>query len=302
MLESTEPLYWLDLTFGLTGGWWKFSDRHLRPDHPLISAQQWQTLLKRSGFETVSSLLAEGSRSEGEPTRRLAQTVLVAQRSPQLSTAFASGRSTPAWDSSTPLSWLILAEGTAPDLDLDQRGSSSNLGEHLATWLAQQGIQTVLAYAGEAYQWQGPQGQGPQGQGAESPGCDASAPATHRLSLNPNHPEDFARLLQELEQQRLSPARVLYGWSLAADAEPTPVSQQSGSSAREVLPLDAIAQGCMGLLFLSQALIRSAVPSQLVVVTQGAASVGCVDPTQAAAWGARPGDWLGASRSTLRSH
>ncbi|MEL6764337.1 MAG: polyketide synthase dehydratase domain-containing protein, partial [Cyanobacteria bacterium J06607_6] len=50
LLESTRPLLWLDLIFGLTEGWWKFSDRDLRPDYPLLSAEQWQTLLAESGF------------------------------------------------------------------------------------------------------------------------------------------------------------------------------------------------------------------------------------------------------------
>lgn len=55
LLEGTAPLYWVDLTFGLTEGWWRFSDRALRPDHPLISANEWVRQLAVAGFSDASS-------------------------------------------------------------------------------------------------------------------------------------------------------------------------------------------------------------------------------------------------------
>ncbi|GET41347.1 amino acid adenylation domain-containing protein [Microseira wollei NIES-4236] len=54
LLETTVPQRWLDLTFGLTEGWWKFSDRDLRPSYPLLSTAQWQELLSESGFREVA--------------------------------------------------------------------------------------------------------------------------------------------------------------------------------------------------------------------------------------------------------
>jgi 3-oxoacyl-(acyl-carrier-protein) synthase/SAM-dependent methyltransferase/acyl carrier protein len=51
VIEGTAPVGWLDLTFGLTSGWWKFSDRSLRPSHPLLSADGWRKLLRNGGFE-----------------------------------------------------------------------------------------------------------------------------------------------------------------------------------------------------------------------------------------------------------
>ncbi len=50
LLEGTAPLYWVDLTFGMTEGWWRFSDRQLRPDHPLIGADEWVRQLTLAGF------------------------------------------------------------------------------------------------------------------------------------------------------------------------------------------------------------------------------------------------------------
>lgn len=51
LLEGMEPQAWLDLIFGLTSGWWSFTDTHLRPNYPLINQVQWQQLLKTVGFD-----------------------------------------------------------------------------------------------------------------------------------------------------------------------------------------------------------------------------------------------------------
>lgn len=56
LLETTQRQRWLDLIFGLTPGWWRFSDLHLRPDYPLISATQWQEVLHETGFTSTVNL------------------------------------------------------------------------------------------------------------------------------------------------------------------------------------------------------------------------------------------------------
>ncbi len=50
LLEGTGPQDWVDLTFGLTPGWWKFTDRERRPDHALLSTASWIELLGETGF------------------------------------------------------------------------------------------------------------------------------------------------------------------------------------------------------------------------------------------------------------
>lgn len=50
LVEGTEPQPWLDLTFGLTDGWWRFADRDLRDDYPLLSGSKWQAILTANGF------------------------------------------------------------------------------------------------------------------------------------------------------------------------------------------------------------------------------------------------------------
>ena len=69
--EMTQQQTWLDLTFGLLPGWWKFQDS-LRSNYPLINANQWSNLLKSQGFTDVSVLIPHGVRS---------QAMLIAQES-----------------------------------------------------------------------------------------------------------------------------------------------------------------------------------------------------------------------------
>jgi len=51
--ETTRGQAWIDLTVGLTEGWWRFADRDMRPDYALIGKQGWVSLLCEFGFEDV---------------------------------------------------------------------------------------------------------------------------------------------------------------------------------------------------------------------------------------------------------
>ena len=50
LVETTEARRWVDIVFGLTEGWWRFADRDLRPDHPLLSRTRWLEVLAEAGF------------------------------------------------------------------------------------------------------------------------------------------------------------------------------------------------------------------------------------------------------------
>ena len=79
LLEGTRPDRWLDLTFGLTDGWWRFVDLDLRPHHPLLSADTWAALLEQVGISfchTVSYASENGTFVQ--------QVVIVAQVDPEL--------------------------------------------------------------------------------------------------------------------------------------------------------------------------------------------------------------------------
>ena len=58
VLEGTIALRWVDLTFGLTDGWWRFTDHELRPAHPLIGQRQWTELLHAAGFVEARAMNA----------------------------------------------------------------------------------------------------------------------------------------------------------------------------------------------------------------------------------------------------
>ncbi len=53
IVEETNPPHWVDLTFGMTDGWWRFADHDLRPNYPLMSEDTWREFLPSAGFEQV---------------------------------------------------------------------------------------------------------------------------------------------------------------------------------------------------------------------------------------------------------
>ncbi|MEM9271363.1 MAG: SDR family NAD(P)-dependent oxidoreductase [Cyanobacteria bacterium P01_F01_bin.143] len=104
LVEGTTPQRWVDLTFGLLEGWWKFTDVELRPDYPLIRGSQWQQLLLNNGFEQVVTI-PSNQEDLGILSR---QAVIVAQ-----------ARDTVASTVTAPAKvWLVLAdeEGIAEQL------------------------------------------------------------------------------------------------------------------------------------------------------------------------------------------
>ena len=60
LLEGVERQGWLDLTFGLLPGWWRFEDGH-REDYPLVSGSVWRRALVEAGYEKVGVVGVSGS-------------------------------------------------------------------------------------------------------------------------------------------------------------------------------------------------------------------------------------------------
>ena len=75
LLEGAGPQGWIDLVFGLTEGWWRFTDRDLRPEYPLLDRQGWLAVLEDAGF--AAALLPTDS--AGLLAR---QVILVARQQP----------------------------------------------------------------------------------------------------------------------------------------------------------------------------------------------------------------------------
>ncbi len=111
LVEGTTPERWVDLTFGMTDGWWRFRDRDLRPNYPLISRDSWRGLLDEAGFSQTGSV---------QPLEGSQQAVLLA-RVP-VADSFGIGR------------WLVVP---------DMRGFAPALSRRLKPV----GVQTVLVDA-----------------------------------------------------------------------------------------------------------------------------------------------------------
>lgn len=90
LLEGMGPQPWLDLSFGLTEGWWRFDDLALRPSHPLLRPEGWQSVLQACGFDAMQAIGPD--RAAGRDLCR--QSILVATK------ALAE----------TPGHWLVLSD------------------------------------------------------------------------------------------------------------------------------------------------------------------------------------------------
>ncbi|MHB8974800.1 MAG: SDR family NAD(P)-dependent oxidoreductase [Pirellulaceae bacterium] len=110
VLEGTRPVRWLDLTFGLTSGWWRFADSDLRPDYPLLSIDTWRRLLDDLEFSAIRVIPPLPPQSNQD--RELESVVLLAQVDEQADVVAARDARR----------WLVLA---------DEQGYASALTNHL---------------------------------------------------------------------------------------------------------------------------------------------------------------------------
>ena len=83
LLEMTRRLAWIDVTFGLTDGWWRFTDRELRRDYPLLDRRQWSQFLSDQGFTGAVSVPA----SDDENGRMSMESVVMAAAPLECTTA-----------------------------------------------------------------------------------------------------------------------------------------------------------------------------------------------------------------------
>jgi acyl transferase domain-containing protein/acyl carrier protein/ubiquinone/menaquinone biosynthesis C-methylase UbiE len=120
-MDTATPQLWTETVFGVTSGWWHFTDRDLRPEQPLMQRPVWERALREAGFEETASLPGlMGPVGEGQIT-------LFARK------AF-SDTSDGSDPSDTPLenSWLIFSDATG-------------VGEALATRLRAAGSEVRVA-------------------------------------------------------------------------------------------------------------------------------------------------------------
>src|SRR5207237_7563914 len=98
-MDLATPQLWTEAVFGLTSGWWRFTDRDLRSVHPLLGRLKWEELLGETGFgETTSLPGLMGRYGEG-------QIVLLARKSDDAPAALKPIVEVPA-----DKSWLVFAD------------------------------------------------------------------------------------------------------------------------------------------------------------------------------------------------
>ncbi len=106
-MDTGSPQLWTETVFGLTSGWWRFTDRDLRPDQPLLSRDQWQTALSDAGFAETASLPGLRGPRGGE-----GQIALLARK------AWADPVTSENLAAPDDQSWLIFADDTSLADDL----------------------------------------------------------------------------------------------------------------------------------------------------------------------------------------
>ena len=111
LLEVTVPQRWIDITFGLTSGWWRFTDTGLRNDYPLVSAQCWMRLLEEQGFIDAVAVPAPESGAIAASLGR--ESILIARRPEAASTTGDQAQKR--------LDWLVLADAGGIGEKVDQR-------------------------------------------------------------------------------------------------------------------------------------------------------------------------------------
>jgi SAM-dependent methyltransferase len=83
LLEHFRPSRVIDSLFGLLDGYWRFTDRDLRPWHTIVDHRTWESVMKKTGyknsmsFETCGGLMGVvmGTATDcGTPTSNLCQT------------------------------------------------------------------------------------------------------------------------------------------------------------------------------------------------------------------------------------
>jgi acyl transferase domain-containing protein/cyclopropane fatty-acyl-phospholipid synthase-like methyltransferase/acyl carrier protein len=194
LIEGVAPERWVDLTFGLTEGWWSFTDTLLRPDYPLIARDTWCDMLQQLGFTDVATFPNGQTLSRG--TR---QQALIVARAPAHRRPWALVGDQRAWGSALATHLrargesvtLIDADALAAELpkfgelvylgalemvardtdDADARHACQSLAcelplqwlarvakqnSSLRTWLVTQGAQSVAGQMLPSARWQAP--------------------------------------------------------------------------------------------------------------------------------------------------
>ncbi|HYJ03506.1 MAG TPA: SDR family NAD(P)-dependent oxidoreductase [Chthoniobacterales bacterium] len=130
-MDSATPQLWTETVFGLTSGWWRFTDRDLRPDQPLLKRAQWEAVLQESGFTETASLPGLIGPTGGE-----SQVGLLARK------AYAKESVMSATEPPEEKSWLVFKD-------------ISGVGDALISRLREFGARYRVVSQGESFEFDG---------------------------------------------------------------------------------------------------------------------------------------------------
>ncbi len=137
LLERQSDRF-MDMTFGLQSDWWAHTSNNKKPIPLLMTANEWRTSLKETGFDHVELLM------EPEATADTGAFMVVASHSDELSNENILETVDDEEDIQT---WMILK---------DESDISHNLSNSLATSLKNAGHQVITVQTGETYKRLGP--------------------------------------------------------------------------------------------------------------------------------------------------
>ena len=132
-MDTATPQLWTETVFGLTSGWWRFTDRDLRPEQPLLERAQWEMVLRETGFSETMSLPGLIGPTGGE-----GQIGLLARKAGQ---EIAAPVET-AVEAPEEKSWLVFAD-------------ESGLSDALISRLRETGVRCRVARPGDNFEFDG---------------------------------------------------------------------------------------------------------------------------------------------------
>lgn len=262
LLEGTRPVGWVDLIFGLTEGWWRFTDLDLRPNYPLLSVNKWREVLQERGFDEILPITPESDNSDLFSQ----QAAIIARKQNK---------------EIVKQPWLIFGDthfdmsggsggrrgsGSLKALSETGSGGIGVVGE-LVQQLESQGEKCILVYSGDKYEQHN----------------------EREFSICPTNSQDFHQLIENLQVQNLQShssafSGIVHLWSLHT----TPAENLNS----EQLEID-LENNCGSALYLIQALLEAnksnnLLDTPLYFVTQDAQAIGnntISGLTQSLLWG-----------------
>ena len=197
LVEGTHPTRWVDMIFGLLDGWWLFSDKELRAEHPLVSAETWHTLLSDEGFSDPISI----ANADSPKHALFPQAVIVAQQ-PVFAPLAQPGVESANVSSQVDERWLIFSDKVG-------------VGAALAARLSGDGGSCTLVNRGERYETQ------PDGS----------------ITIDPTRKDHYDRLLSSPPASKANRIVHLWSLDIGEDVAPADVVRAENLGCRSCLYL-----------------------------------------------------------------